>query len=47
MQYAEIVRGIVDGFDYELCYECGEDLDAHAIAPDVLGLPHVYCYRGE
>lgn len=41
--YAEKVRGIVDMFDYELCYECLRDLDQHVIAPDVLGNPHAYC----
>lgn len=43
--YADKLRGIVDGFDYELCEECHQDLDKHVIAPDVLGNPHAYCQR--
>lgn len=41
--YASEVQVLVDGFDYELCYECGKDLDRHAISPDMLGKPHVWC----
>lgn len=41
--YADEVRTIIDGFDYELCAECHGDLDAHAITPDVLGHAHATC----
>lgn len=47
MDYASKVLGLVDGFEYELCAECLRDLDAHVIAPDVLGNPHAYCINGE
>lgn len=43
MSYADEVRAIVDGFDYELCAECGNDLDGHAIEPDVLGHAGARC----
>lgn len=41
--YADEVRTVIDGFDYELCAECHGDLDAHAITPDVLGHAHAIC----
>lgn len=41
--FASHMSGIVDMFAYELCAECGQGLDQHVIAPDVLGLPHAYC----
>lgn len=43
--YADEVHTIVNSFDYELCDECGFDLDHHIIAPDVLGHAHVHCMR--
>lgn len=43
MSYADEVRTIADGFDYDLCEECGLDLDRHIIAPDPLGHAHVTC----
>lgn len=41
--YADKLRGIVDGFEYELCEECLGDLDRHLIGPDPLGNPHAWC----
>ena len=37
-------QAIIDGFTYELCSVCGRDIDAHTIAPDVLGHAHAYCH---
>lgn len=45
MTYNDEIRTIAEGFDYELCEECGLDLDRHIIAPDVLGHAHVHCMR--
>ncbi len=42
-RYADQVRVIADGFEYESCAECGEDLDRHAISPDPLGNAHAWC----
>ena len=41
--YADEVYTIINGFDCELCEECGHDLDRHSIAPDPLGHAHAYC----
>lgn len=43
MDYESEVATIVDSFEYELCYECGQDLDQHVISPDMFGHPHVWC----
>jgi hypothetical protein len=45
--YADEIRAIVESFDYEMCYLCGQDLDRHFIGPDPLGHAHVYCMRPE
>ena len=42
--YALDLAQIVDAFTYELCEECGMDLDAHVILP-VNGHPWVRCLR--
>jgi hypothetical protein len=42
--YAAKVRGILMGFESELCEECGGDLEQHAIVPDALGNPHAQCH---
>ena len=41
--YRSNLPGVIEVFAYELCAECGADLDRHIIAPDILGLPHAYC----
>lgn len=46
-RYAQDVRGILLIFEYELCEECGQDLDRHAISPDPLGRAHAFCLNGE
>lgn len=43
MGYAEEVEIIRHGFTFELCGECGQDLDRHVIAPDPLGHAHAWC----
>src|SRR5262245_44315164 len=38
-QVCDYLEGVLDlrmAFEYELCHECGLDLDAHDIAPDPL-----------
>lgn len=40
--YALDLAGIIEGFAYEYCEECGLDLDAHVIVP-VNGHPWVRC----
>lgn len=42
-RYARSVQGILLIFEYELCEECGQDLDRHAISPDPLGRAHAFC----
>jgi RNA polymerase-binding transcription factor DksA len=42
-QYLNDLLIIVEGFRYELCEECGKDIDRHSLAPDPLGKPHAYC----
>jgi len=46
-RYHDEVAALVEGFRYELCGECAQDLDAHAIVPDPLGHPHAVCLTGE
>jgi hypothetical protein len=41
--YDDEVKSIEMGFEYELCHECGRDLDEHDIAPDPLGHAHAWC----
>lgn len=41
--YSDEVRVILCGFTFQLCEECGNDIDAHKIAPDPLGHAHVFC----
>jgi hypothetical protein len=42
-RYASQVRTLVDGFEFELCAECGNDLDRHIISPDILGNAEAWC----
>ena len=42
--YALDLAQIADAFTYELCEECGMDLDAHVILP-VNGHPFLQCLR--
>jgi hypothetical protein len=42
-QYREDLLSLVGSFEYELCENCGLDIDHHTIGPDPLGHPHVYC----
>lgn len=42
--YALDLAGIIEGFAYEYCEECGLDLDAHVIVP-VNGHPFAQCLR--
>jgi hypothetical protein len=41
--YAEDLESAIQAFRFELCPECGKDLDRHLIGPDVLGKPHLWC----
>lgn len=41
-EYAEALEGMIIGFEYENCEECGRDIDDHAIIP-VMGLPFAKC----
>jgi hypothetical protein len=43
--YVDEVRSLAETFYFELCEECGGDLDEHIISPDVLGHAHLYCTR--
>ncbi len=42
-RYIDDVQSLIDGFRYELCTDCGMDLNAHSISPDPLGKPHAWC----
>ena len=42
-RYHDQVDTITDGFRYELCAECGADLDRHVIAPDMFSNAHAWC----
>ena len=42
-KYREELLSLVEAFAFELCGECGGDVNAHVFAPDPLGLPHAYC----
>lgn len=46
-KYRAQAQGIVDMFSYELCDECGQDIDRHVIAPGPFGLPHAWCLDGD
>lgn len=41
--YTEKLIYLIEGFRFEACPECGNDLDSHTLAPDPLGNPHAYC----
>lgn len=43
LTYQDEVADIIDGFEYELCEECEQDIDAHVIAPDPFGHAHAWC----
>ena len=42
-RYWQQVDDIAEQFTYEMCEECGQDLDAHVISPDMLGNAHAWC----
>lgn len=42
-QYINALIALIRGFEFETCDECGEGIEVHSFAPDVLGNPHVYC----
>jgi hypothetical protein len=46
-RYIDEVKDIAEGFRYELCDECGNDLDRHEIRPDPLGHAHLFCTYGD
>lgn len=41
--YTEKLLGLIDGFQYETCYECQHELDKHVLGPDPLGNPFAFC----
>lgn len=41
--YADDITSLISAFEYETCPECSEDLDRHAIGPDIMGHAHAYC----
>jgi hypothetical protein len=43
--FARSAAGIIDGFQYELCAECMEDLDMHEIGPGPFGEAHAWCLK--
>lgn len=42
-KYLEQVYGIRSMYEYEMCDECGLDLEDHDISPDPIGLAHAWC----
>jgi hypothetical protein len=38
---------LIDGFNFERCGVCGNDVDKHTFGPDPLGKPHAFCLEGE
>lgn len=44
-KYREELLVLVESFEFEMCGECGGDVNEHIFAPDILGLPHAYCVR--
>lgn len=42
-RYADAVAIILHGFEFELCHECGQDIDRHVITPGPFGLPLASC----
>lgn len=42
-RYIEALLILIEGFKYELCHECGRDIDEHIISADMFGLPHAWC----
>lgn len=43
MNYIDELTSLIDVFNYELCDDCGKDIDKHVIGPDALGHPHAWC----
>src|SRR5271156_5492567 len=43
--FARSAVTLIDGFQYELCGECMEDLDMHEISPGPLGEAHARCLK--
>jgi hypothetical protein len=41
--FAESAAILIGGFEFETCAECGADLDAHEIGPDMFGKAHAVC----
>lgn len=46
-RYREELLVLVEGFEYERCGECGQDVHMHTFGPDPLGKPHAYCMTGD
>lgn len=44
--YRKDLLKLVQDFAYELCEECGQDVDKHIFSPDPLGKPHAWCVGG-
>jgi hypothetical protein len=42
-RYLDEVEGIVMGFRYSWCEECGLGLNRHVISPGPLGNAHAWC----
>jgi hypothetical protein len=42
-RWGEQVDIITAGFGFELCGECGRDVDRHRFGPDPLGNAHAWC----
>ncbi len=42
-RFRQQINVIREGFEYELCAECGKDFDGHTIARDVLGNAQSIC----
>jgi hypothetical protein len=36
---------VIEGFQFELCEECEQDLERHEIGPDPFGLAHAWCLK--
>ena len=43
--FARSAAGVIDSFQYELCNECGLDLDMHEIAPGPFGEARTWCLK--
>jgi hypothetical protein len=43
--FARFAAGIIDGFQFELCETCLQDLDMHEIGPGPFGEAHAWCLK--